>query len=67
MKLKTRKAMAKRFQIKRRKKGIAILKRTDGQDHFNARERSKTTRNKRRDKIMSPTVKKMILHGMPNV
>jgi len=66
MKLKTQKAMAKRFKIKRSKKGLKILKRANGQDHFNARERSNTTRNKRRDRSMSLTVKKTILHALPN-
>jgi len=55
-KLKTHKATAKRFRIKKSKKrGITILKRTDGQDHFNARESGKTRRNKRSDKTLTKT------------
>lgn len=45
-KLKTHKATAKRFSITKSGK---IMKRTGGQDHFNAREPGKVTRNKRRD------------------
>ena len=65
-KIKTHKATAKRFQIKRSKKGIKILKRTDGQDHFNSRESGKTKRNKRSDNTMSDTMKKTILRAMPH-
>lgn len=65
-KLKTHKATAKRFQIKRSKKGVKILKRTDGQDHFNSRESGKTKRNKRSDNTMSDTMKKTILRAMPH-
>ena len=65
-KMKTNKSIAKRFQIKRSKrKGVRVLKRTDGQDHFNARESGKTKRNKRSDKIMSSTLQRTILQAMP--
>jgi len=64
-KIKTHKATAKRFKIKRSGKGVKILKRTDGQDHFNSRESGKTKRNKRSDNIMSDTMKKTILRAMP--
>lgn len=64
--MKTHQATAKRFRIKRGKGKVKILKRTDGQDHFNARESGNTTRNKRSDKTMSPTIKLTILRGMPN-
>jgi ribosomal protein L35 len=47
MKQKTHKALSKRVKITG---GGKILKRAAGQDHFNARERGNTTRNKRRDK-----------------
>jgi ribosomal protein L35 len=46
MKIKTHKATAKRFKQTRRG---TILKRKNGQDHFNSRESGRTTRNKRRD------------------
>ena len=46
MKKKTHKGTAKRFW----KTGSGKLRhRTSGQDHFNSRERSKTTRAKRKD------------------
>ncbi|OGH67470.1 MAG: hypothetical protein A3J66_01220 [Candidatus Magasanikbacteria bacterium RIFCSPHIGHO2_02_FULL_47_14] len=65
-KMKTHKATAKRFRVKKTKKGIKIIKRTDGQDHFNARESGKTRRNKRSDKSMQVThTQKTILQGMP--
>lgn len=64
-KLKTHKATAKRFRIKKSKSGITILKRTDGQDHFNSRESGKTKRNKKTDNVMSGTMKKRILRAMP--
>ena len=64
-KLKTNKAIAKRFLVKRSKKGTKILKRTDGQDHFNARETGKVKRNKRSDVTMTNTVQQTILRGMP--
>lgn len=60
-KLKTRQAVAKRFKVTKKKK---ILKRTGGQDHFNARESGNTKRNKRRDSQIAKAdvknIKKMI-------
>mgnify|MGYP001619917787 CR=1 FL=1 len=44
-KLKTHQATAKRFRFTKRGH---ILKKRAGQDHFNAREPGKVTRNKRR-------------------
>jgi large subunit ribosomal protein L35 len=44
-KLKTRKSLAKRFKISKKGK---VIKKKAGQDHFNARESGKVTRNKRR-------------------
>ncbi len=49
MKQKTRKAIAKRFNITKKGK---ILRRASGQDHFNARESGKVIKNKRRDKTI---------------
>ncbi len=57
MKQKTHKALASRVKITGTGK---VLKRTAGQDHFNGKERGNTTRNKRRDKVMSSTHKKAI-------
>ena len=50
MKLKTHKSTSKRCKLTKTGK---IKKRTAGQDHFNSREPSKVTRNKRRDKAIT--------------
>ena len=60
-KIKTHKATAKRFTITRKK----ILRRKAGQDHFNARERGNTKRNKRRDIAASSTNTKTIKKLLP--
>lgn len=65
-KIKTHKATAKRFKVKKSKKGTKIIKRTDGQDHFNAREGGKTKRNKRSDKVLSKSLHKTVLRAMPH-
>ena len=61
MKLKTKKLVAKRVKITGKKK---VLIRKAGQNHFNARESSKVTKNKKRDKELSSanvkTVKKLL-------
>jgi len=61
MKLKTKKLLKKRVKITGKKK---VMIRTGGQNHFNARESSKITKNKRRDKTISSanvkTVKKLL-------
>ncbi|MDO8435439.1 MAG: 50S ribosomal protein L35 [bacterium] len=49
-KLKTKKLVAKRFIITKNKK---VLKASGGQDHFNARETGKVSRNKKRDQNLS--------------
>ncbi len=67
MTFKTRKTFSKRFMIKRSKKGTKVMKRTDGQDHFNSRETGKTKRNKRSDKVMSDSFKRTILNSIPNI
>jgi ribosomal protein L35 len=56
--LKTRKIIAKRVKITKKKK---IIHRTCGQDHFNAKESSKVTKNKRRLRELSKAFKKIIL------
>ncbi|MCW1929972.1 MAG: 50S ribosomal protein L35 [Candidatus Kerfeldbacteria bacterium] len=56
-KLKTRKVISKR--LKKTKTGKIKIKRA-GQDHFNGRESSKTTRNKRRRKTISDTITRNI-------
>ena len=65
-KLKTHKATAKRFAIKKSKKGTKIMSRTGGQDHFNAREGGNDKRNKRSDKSLSVGKRhKNILKALP--
>ena len=65
-KIKTHKATAKRLQVKRSKKrGVSVLKRAGGQDHFNARESGNKTRGKRRDTTMTRTVQNTVLRAMP--
>ena len=58
---KTNKTISKRFRVTRRKK---IIHRAGGQDHFNARESGKITRNKRRRKKISKVFKKTILSNV---
>tara|TARA_B100002003_G_C13654911_1_gene332893 strand:+ start:280 stop:474 length:195 start_codon:yes stop_codon:yes gene_type:complete len=50
MKLKTKKSLSKRIKVS---KGGKITIRTGGQGHFNSRESSKITKNKRRNKNLS--------------
>ncbi len=56
-KIKTHKATAKRFKLTGTKK---LKQRKAGQDHFNARETGKTTRQKRRDIDTTKTLVKTI-------
>jgi len=62
-KIKTHKATAKRFKITKRKK--KVMKRTGGQDHFNARESGKIKRNKRRDGQIAKADAKNIKKVLP--
>jgi len=64
-KAKTHKATAKRFKLKSSKQDTKIIKRTNGQDHFNSRESGKTKRNKRSDKTMSKIMNRTIKRAMP--
>jgi ribosomal protein L35 len=61
-KLKTKKAVSKRIKIT---KGKKITIRTGGQDHFNAKERGKVTRAKKRDKNLSKSNEKNIKRCLP--
>lgn len=61
-KLKTHKALSKRFKITKRGKAI---KRKAGQDHFNSRETGKVRRNKRSDVKMGSTIKKAVNAMLP--
>lgn len=62
-KIKTHQATNKRFSKTRKGKYIA---RKSGQDHFNARESGKTTRNKRRDISFSKCFQRHIDIALPN-
>lgn len=62
-KLKTHKATAKRFKVTKTGK---ITKRACGQDHFNARESGKVTRNKRSDVTTSQSLRKVMQINLPN-
>ncbi len=64
MKLKTHKSVTKRVRVTKNGK---VIKRKNGQGHFNSRERSNTTVSKRRDLQVNPTyaanIKAMIPHA----
>ncbi len=51
-KIKTRQAVAKRFKVTKNKK---VVKRSTGQDHYNARATGAQKRSKRSDKSMNKT------------
>jgi len=55
--MKTRKTISKRFRLTKKKK---VLHRACGQDHFNARESGKKTRNKRRNRSLSKSLRKTV-------
>jgi len=57
-KIKTRKSIAKRFKVTKNKK---IIKRSTGQDHFNARESGKQKRSKKLDKSVAKADAKNII------
>jgi len=61
-KIKTRQSIAKRFRVTKNKK---VIKRTCGQDHFNARETGQAKRAKRRDQTISKADQKNIRAAMP--
>ncbi|TAN33838.1 50S ribosomal protein L35 [Patescibacteria group bacterium] len=63
MKLKTHKAIAKRFRVTKKGK---IIKRTAGQNHFNSRESGKIGRNKKSDTVSSATLNKVMEIYLPN-
>lgn len=65
-KLKTHKATVKRFRFSgATKKKRKIIRRKAGQDHFNARESGKVTKNKRRDVQAHKSNKKTIKQLTP--
>lgn len=62
MSLKTHKALAKRVRITKTGK---MIKRKAGQNHFNSREASKVTRNKRTDLAFPSSVVKGVKTLLP--
>lgn len=56
-KMKTNKAIAKRFKVTKTGK---VIKRTAGQGHFNSRESGKIGRNKKSDTPLSKTLHKVV-------
>lgn len=63
MKIKTCKSISKRYRVTKNGK---IIKRTNGQGHYNARENGKTGRNKKSDTIVSQALKNFMEVAMPN-
>ena len=63
MKSKTHQATDKRYVVTKRGK---IMKRTAGQNHFNARESGNVGRNKKSDVIVSQTLKRVMQIALPN-
>lgn len=61
-KIKTRKAVAKRFKVTKTKK---VVKRGCGQDHFNARETGKQKRGKKLDRSVGEADAKNIRVMLP--
>lgn len=61
-KIKTKKAIAKRFKITKNGK---VIKRSTGQAHFNARATGNAKRNKRSDSLISAVTHKTIKKLMP--
>jgi ribosomal protein L35 len=62
-KLKTHQATAKRYRVTKNKK---IIKRTNGQNHFNSRESGKVGRNKKSDVVASKTLSRVMQITLPN-
>jgi ribosomal protein L35 len=65
MKLKTHKTTAKKIKVTKGKKKKKYLTKHAGQDHFNARESGKVTRNKRGRKAISKADQKNIKRQLP--
>jgi large subunit ribosomal protein L35 len=61
MKIKTKKAVAKRFKISKTGK---IIARTANQDHFNSSDTGNETREKRKDKKIGGGFKKAIIRQL---
>jgi len=61
-KVKTRQSLSKRFRITKKKK---VIKRSTGQDHFNARESGNQKRQKKSDRLMAGKDAKNIRKLLP--
>ena len=62
-KLKTHNATDKRYKVTKTGK---IMKRTAGQNHFNARENGNTGRNKKSDVVASQPLRRVMQINLPN-
>jgi len=62
MKLKTHKMTAKKVRLTKKKK---LITKKCGQDHFNARETGKVSRNKRSDTLVKKTEVRNIRRQIP--
>ena len=61
-KLKTHKSISKRFRVTKTGK---VIKRVNGQGHYNSRESGKVGQNKRTDVALSTTMTKHVTRRMP--
>lgn len=64
-KIKTHKATAKRIRTTGSKKKKQLRQRATTQGHFNARDRGKDTRAKRKDKNIHSTNQKRVKRALP--
>ncbi len=62
-KIKTNKALVKKVSVSKNKK---VLRRSTGQNHFNAKESGNKTRGKRSDKRLFKTDEKNVLKALVN-
>ncbi len=65
-KIKTHKAIAKRYQKTGSKKKFKAIRRTSGQNHYNQKQRGKTERAKRRDLVTDASLKRVLTIALPN-
>lgn len=61
-KLKTRKSIRKRFRVTGRRR---LIRRSAGQDHFNARESGTITKRKRRDRELAEVDRRAVEKMIP--
>lgn len=63
-KLKTHKSLRKRFRVTAKRR---LIRRSSGQDHFNAREPGKVTTRKRRDRELAKSLQRPVRRALPYV